>query len=75
MTRPLAMILMMRCWIPENSFAGFLNVRSVALPVEKVRHDETVGNDVDDEVLNATEQLHKLFKCKINGATCREGGA
>jgi hypothetical protein len=40
-----------------------------------MRHDETVGNDVNDEVLDTREQLHTLFKFKINCATCQEDEA
>ncbi len=35
------------------------------LPVQKVRHDETVGNDVDDEVLDSGEELHLVQALKI----------
>jgi hypothetical protein len=37
----------------------------IVLPVEKMGHDQTVGNDVDDEVLDTREQLHLVQALKI----------
>jgi hypothetical protein len=68
MTRPFAIMWMMRCWIPENSFTSLLNLRSIALPAEKMRHDEIVVNDIYDKVLDSRKLLHQLIKFKINCA-------
>jgi hypothetical protein len=66
----LAVMRPMRCWMPENSFKLFKHNINCDIPVEKVRHDETIGNDVNDEVLDPSEQLYKLFKFNIN---CGDG--
>jgi len=37
----------------------------IKLPVQQVRHDKTIGNDVDDEVLDPREELHLVQALKI----------